>query len=484
MGSGSSHTAPQERVPDAPAKEPPTKLMSKRATSQVAEGGTISPEGYKRRRELGLDQRGDEEPPEKEDGDDTPQLTSSTQDSESSQPSLFQSGVISSWMRGAMIGKGAGGVVYEAMDDATGSMFCVKVIEFDENFFESSSGRRRYENLKDEVLLMKTLRHPNIVRFLGLERRQLTMYILMELVPGGSLSSLIKKVGPLPERTAAKFTSQLLQALYFISQQGVVHRDIKGGNILVSVQGQLKLADFGASKRMSDSPEQLRAMAGTPYWMAPEVVRQEGCTPASDVWSLGCTVVEMLTGAPPFSRLPPMQAMFRIGEGKEDPLEGVAAQLPPSSSLKEFLQLCFKSNPLERATPAVLLSHPWIVQLVHPSKLPPLQFGPSRGGAVDWSLTDRPVQGGLQELARLPRGSNAVVVQMPSHEVDSCIRSGSSGVRRSLTQQSSSHRSNSVTTHTHPTTLTTTVPKATPSRAAIRSRTFKAVLDARAVKGK
>ena len=505
MGSGNSSSAPEAAVPEQPPAE---KKVSRPSRS-----------GLKRRVELGLEQGPEDEPtliaiappppapveslPARREGvavGRLPELTTSTQDLEDPEVAnvvrqssmldgrapvtLFKGNSVGSWRRGALLGKGAGGVVYEAIDETTNTSFCVKMIEFDENFFESSAGRRRYENLKDEVLLMKTLRHRNIIRFLGLERRQLTMYILMELVPGGSLSDLIKKVGPLPDTTAAKFSAQLLNALVFIGKQGVVHRDIKGANILVSVDGALKLGDFGASKNLNATAEPLKTMAGTPYWMAPEVVRQEGSTLAADIWSLGCTVIEMVTGAPPFCRLPPMQAMFKIGEGKDEPLDHMAQPLPSTPALRDFLQRCLQPNPEDRPTAESLLTHPWIKRVVphveeqaKPSRLPPLQkFIESRSGDVEWSLTDKPVQGGLQELARPAEKTNHSYLYMSSQGVDSRVASQSFSSFRTRSpsiRQGSDHSSAA-------TPMASSSPSTRPSVG--RNRTFKAVLEARGEK--
>lgn len=113
--------------------------------------------------------------------------------------------------------------------------------------------------------------------------------------------------------------SQVLQGLLYLHEQGVVHRDIKGANILTTKQGLVKLADFGVASRTTGLHES--SVVGTPYWMAPEVIELSGASTASDIWSLGCTVIELLDGKPPYAENhTPLQALFRIVNDDHPPL--------------------------------------------------------------------------------------------------------------------------------------------------------------------
>ena len=151
------------------------------------------------------------------------------------------------------------------------------------------------------------------------------------------------------------FIKQVLEGLCYLHTQGIVHRDIKGDNILTTKEGLVKLADFGVAIKLSDTVKSM-SIVGTPYWMAPEVVEQTGpCTPACDIWSLGCTVIELVTGAPPYYELEKVAALYRI----------VNDGCPPfptniSPSLRDFLTKCFQREPLIRVTAKSLLKHPWI----------------------------------------------------------------------------------------------------------------------------
>lgn len=147
--------------------------------------------------------------------------------------------------------------------------------------------------------------------------------------------------------------AQVLSGLVYLHDQGVIHRDIKGANILTTKEGLVKLADFGVATKSNLSES---SVVGTPYWMAPEVIELSGATTASDIWSLGCTVIELLDGKPPYHKLQPMPALFRIVNDDHPPLpEGV------SPAVKDFLMQCFQKDPNLRVSAKKLLKHAWIV---------------------------------------------------------------------------------------------------------------------------
>ena len=182
--------------------------------------------------------------------------------------------------------------------------------------------------------------------------------IVLEFVENGSLSCIIKKFSAFQERLVAFFASQVLQGLKYLHSQGIVHRDIKGANLLTTKEGTVKLADFGVAMRLTESTKNM-SIVGTPYWMAPEIVEQTGhCTTSCDIWSLGCTVIELLTGKPPYYDLEPMSALYRIVQDEYPPF-------PPtiSADLKDFLMKCFQKEPFFRNSAAALLEHPWLVNV-------------------------------------------------------------------------------------------------------------------------
>lgn len=163
----------------------------------------------------------------------------------------------------------------------------------------------------------------------------------------GSLHSICKNFGKFPENLVALYMSQVLYGLIYLHEQGVIHRDIKGANILTTKEGLVKLADFGVATKATGLDQS--SVVGTPYWMAPEVIELSGATTASDIWSLGCTVIELIEGKPPYHKLQPMQALFRIVNDEHPPIPGSAS--PVSLRLRNGH---FPFANLSTATPKLL----------------------------------------------------------------------------------------------------------------------------------
>jgi serine/threonine protein kinase len=275
------------------------------------------------------------------------------------------------WKRGELLGTGAFGRVYLGLNEADGTLMAAKQIPLTN--YQSGGMDEILDSMEREITLMSRLRHENIVQYIGSQRDEYVkanshqheefLTIFMEYVPGGSITSLLRKFGRFNETLVRLYTKQILTGLAYLHAHAVVHRDIKGGNVLVDRSGVCKLSDFGASKSLDTletatatehGPKSLR---GTPAFMAPEVVKQTGYGRKSDVWSVGCTVIEMITGKPPWSNYDnPVAAMFAIAVSNEMP------QLPPDLSPEavDFLQLCFKRDPVQRPTAAELLRHPFI----------------------------------------------------------------------------------------------------------------------------
>ncbi|KAH7842532.1 hypothetical protein Vadar_006465 [Vaccinium darrowii] len=264
------------------------------------------------------------------------------------------------WRKGELIGCGAFGRVYMGMNLDSGELLAVKQVSIAANSASKEKTQAHIRELEEEVNLLKNLSHPNIVRYLGTAREEESLNILLEFVPGGSISSLLGKFGSFPESVIRMYTKQLLLGLEYLHKNGIMHRDIKGANILVDNKGCIKLADFGASKKVVELATMTgaKSMKGTPYWMAPEVILQTGHSFSADIWSVGCTVIEMATGKPPWSQqYQEVAALFHIGTTKSHP------PIPDHLSVeaKDFLLKCLQKEPNFRAAAAVLLQHPFVM---------------------------------------------------------------------------------------------------------------------------
>ncbi|KAF9808202.1 hypothetical protein IEO21_07944 [Rhodonia placenta] len=264
---------------------------------------------------------------------------------------------------GNCIGRGQFGAVYRALNLNTGQMVAVKRIRLE--------GLKEPEiaQLMKEVDLVKSLSHPSIVKYEGMARDDDSLSIVLEYAENGSLGQTLKAFGKLNERLVAGYVVKILEGLHYLHQSDVVHCDLKAANILTTKNGNVKLSDFGVSLNLRAMEREPNNVAGTPNWMAPEVIELKGASPKSDIWSLACTVIELLTGRPPYAEISnSMTVMFRIVEDKIPPLpEGC------SESLKDFLRLCFNKDPKRRPTAEALCEHEWLKKnwAIHNKELRP-----------------------------------------------------------------------------------------------------------------
>uniref|UniRef100_A0A175YQP2 non-specific serine/threonine protein kinase n=2 Tax=Daucus carota subsp. sativus TaxID=79200 RepID=A0A175YQP2_DAUCS len=257
------------------------------------------------------------------------------------------------YMLGDEIGRGAHGRVYKALNLENGQFVAVKQVSL-ENIKDEE-----LKNIMNEIDLLKNLDHKNIVQYLGSSKTESHLHIILEYVENGSLANIIKSnnFGPLSESLVAVYIAQVLEGLVYLHEQGVIHRDIKGANILTTKEGRVKLADFGVATKLTEANINEPSYTGTAYWMAPEVVNTPGVCVASDIWSVGCTVIELLTGSPPYSGYDPWPALWQIAQVKQPPIPDSL-----SPAVTDFVHQCFKEDHRQRVDAKTLLSHPWILR--------------------------------------------------------------------------------------------------------------------------
>ncbi|KAJ4760038.1 Mitogen-activated protein kinase kinase kinase YODA [Rhynchospora pubera] len=283
-------------------------------------------------------------------------VATASSSSSSSSPSNTCS-MAGQWQKGRLIGSGTFGNVFEATNRHTGALCAMKEVNI---IPEDAKSIESLKQLELEIGFLSKFQHPNIVQYYGSEITEDRFYIYLEYVHPGSINKYVRQhYGAMTESVVRNFTRHILNGLAYLHSKKIMHRDIKGANLLVDAKGVVKLADFGMAKRLSEAAPNL-SLKGTPYWMAPEVLQATfvkdngGYDLAVDIWSLGCTLIEMITGKPPWSGLEGPAAMFKVLH-KTPPIPEL---LSPEG--KDFVQKCFRRNPAERPSAAALLEHPFI----------------------------------------------------------------------------------------------------------------------------
>jgi serine/threonine protein kinase len=254
---------------------------------------------------------------------------------------------------GKIIGRGAHSLVRSALNLDTGEMLAIKQIKLPGT---SKEATKCLKSLQKEIEILQQLNHPNIIRYLGINQDGDCLNILLELISGGTLQTAIKKHGPFDEVLIKHYTHQICLGLKYLHDHDIVHRDIKSANILLGTHGSAKLADFGTAIRLLDH-KTTKELCGTPYWMAPEVIRQEIYGKSADVWSLACTIIEMATQYPPWHRFTEhAAAMYHIATTTETP--SIPTWL--SRDAQCLLYCCFERDPAKRPTMDDILNHPFL----------------------------------------------------------------------------------------------------------------------------
>ncbi|CAJ1334928.1 unnamed protein product [Effrenium voratum] len=285
--------------------------------------------------------------------------------------------------QGESLGRGAYGEVFKAM--VAGKFMAVKKIPLDFSLGQKQA-EREASVLLQEINTLKRLKHPRIVRYQGCIRMHSeedpALLIFLEYMPSGSIKAVLQKFGPYGLRLVKKYTRQILEGLDFLHSEKIVHRDVKGANILIDAHGDAKLADFGACMQIealhSTCTNGMKSIQGSVFWMAPEVMKFKPGR-RSDIWSLGCTVIEMITAEAPWpnlreGKMPVTEMMRCIVDSEEIP--PFPEKIP--GECRSFLERTLIRDHMKRPYADRLLQHRFVAEV-------PLASSPGGQSAVSAS---------------------------------------------------------------------------------------------------